>query len=588
MAAPNPAKAERVVRLLLDDYCCMVNAVTFSATRQTRARYHHFEPLCEADIVRLFTKFPPDAASFLQRLQLRPTHGLREEGLDVVKFDAADPIWADGCIVRSTRTMQPGKEYSFERLKHTNREPRNDGESTTTVVGKEVVKGLLWEAFIEKRCYSKKPSKHQRAKTTTALVPIAARIAASTLHSEHYQRRKLPFSRLLECSCNYANAYDAADIFEAPVLKAIIAHKWSVSCRAIFMTRFVTYVIYLTSLTAFIVIDTEHDLDSCYQSSWLCAVAVGMWYTCMCFTIMQWKTELQNLLDVGWQGYADRFVQRTFGIVGLLLASVALIAARVKHEHWSGQTTRKNINAAAVFSQWLNLAFFLRGYDKTAPLIKMLANIVVRMKYFVLVLMIINAGFSFVFYILLRDNGTDMARFGGIRETALTSYSMIYGDFDVTWFLDADTGGMAALMFALFMFIQTVVMLNALIAIMSESYAESKKQEEANRWMMRAHLILESEGLITQNSKQEFQTASMFTDISWWMWLWRVLQVALSLKIRSDEQVTSKYLHVLSLESPPSGVEQEYHLRGTSCCDRSLGLTEKSGMRVLRIRSRSR
>ena len=69
-------------------------------------------------------------------------------------------------------------------------------------------------------------------------------------------------------------------------------------------------------------------------------------------------------------------------------------------------------------------------------------------------------------------------------------------------------------------------------------------------------LALESESLITPKPSTE----SMFTDISWGMWMWRMLRVAMALNIPSDKEVTSKYLHVLSLESPPSSVEQEYRL----------------------------
>ena len=559
MSATNVAKAAPMVRLLLDDYCEMVRALRSDPySTQTFARYSLFEPVGEADVVELFTRFPRDAASFLQRLQLRPTHDLRSLGIEFVTCNASDRAFEDDMIVQSSTLMQPGERETTVI--------RRDGTVT-----RETMK--WWEGIIEERFYGAGSNRSWccfrsmklSTETKTWLVPIVASKIQGDADSQVVS--KLPFSALLKASCKYAENYRSAELFDSPVLAGIITHKWETACRAMFMTQFCVYAVYLVAFTFLVAVDHLAELSSCDQATGLCTINWWVWYLCCVFTAIQLKFELHSLRSslrspdssAEEQG-CGAGVRRYLGFwnvldtVSVLLTTVAL--ATMHTDPGWGSVALRIVHASAMFARWLKLIFFLRGWGRTAPLIKMLGNIVVDMTSFVIVLIIILACFSLVFFLLLRDTAADEARFSTVSDSFITSYAMVFGNFDALWFLDADTGGMVTTLFTLFMFVISVVMLNALIAIMSETYTLSKQQEVANGRLMRANLILELESLIkiTEPGGSE---QSMFEG---WTAVWRVLQIILTLKIPGDKQAAGTYLHVLSLENPPSGAEQEYAL----------------------------
>lgn len=541
MEAKNVPKAAPMVRLLLDDYCEMVRALSIDAySAQTFARYHLFEPMVEADVVGLFHRFPRDAASFLQRLQLRPTHGLRRPGQEFIRCDATDRAFDDGMIVQSSTEMQPMQKLPGSQM-------------------------LWWEQTVEDRFYNAASTRHycclQTKKWSTETKTLLVPIVASKLQGE--SRSDPPFSELLKASCTFAESYRSTDLFDSPVIAAIIAHKWESSCRIAFMTQFCAYVAYLVAFTFLAVADHLEQLSSCDPGTRSCFIKWCVWYLCCAFQLIHLKFEFHSVqvrrkdASSCWAGIKRYFdFWNVLDTVALVLTTAAL-ATMLSNSGWSNVALRI-IHASAMFFCWLKLLFFLRGWGRTAPLIKMLGNIVVDMYSFVIVLLIILMCFSLVFFLLLRDENAagDEHRFDTAFHSFITSYAMVFGNFNAVWFLEAHTAGMVTGMFTLFMFVISVVMLNALIAIMSESYMLSKEHVVANGRMMRAQLILELESLIEIMEPGGSQRP-MFKG---WITAWRVVQILLTLKMPGDTQVAGTYLHVLSLEDPPSGVEQEYAL----------------------------
>jgi hypothetical protein len=376
--------------------------------------------------------------------------------------------------------------------------------------------------------------------------------------------RHLPFSELLHESCKYAENYASAELFEAPILQAILCHKWEETCRTHFMINFVAYVLYLMLLTYLIVFDHLKELGHCDTTVTSCMVSWYVWYICAVFSGLHIKFELHNLHTLGPKKYftgSMRYVNQ-LGLASVLLTTIALVLMRDQTPGtWLdtalSPSALRGIHATALFGRWLKLLFFMRGLDSTAPLIKLLINIVIEMKSFMVLLIVILVCFSFVFFLLLRDTDRDHEEFGTIYDAFSHTYGIVLGSFHMRWFDAADTGGLATGLFVLFTVAVPVVMLNALIAIMSETYAVSKKSEVANGRLMRAYLILELETLITESQQAD---GSSWRSCGFCVSIWRVIQVLCTFRMRRDTQAAGTYLHVLSLEDPPSGAEQEYNL----------------------------
>ncbi|MDA8539139.1 ion transporter, partial [bacterium] len=369
----------------------------------------------------------------------------------------------------------------------------------------------------------------------------------------------LPFSRVLDESRRYAENYASAELFAAPVLQAILCHKWESGCKDIFLIHFATYVIYLIVLTYLIMFDHFTQLSNCDRDTTACVSANWSWIICFVFSTLHVKYELHQLHRLGWKYFTSFWNQ--IGLASVLLTVVALALMQGQTEgSWTSLSsgTLRVIHTSALFSRWLKLLFFMRGLDSTAPLIKLLSNIMREMQSFLVLLLVLLTCFTFVFCLLLRDTDSDRDEFGTTSDAWLRTYGMMLGNFHTQWFDEADTHGLATCFFVVFTVSVPVIMLNALIAIMSDTYARSKTLEVANGRLMRADLILELESLIgevkhTQDVEKKCHGSCMCS-------IWLVIQILLTFKISSNEQATGAYLHVLSFEDTPSGSEQEYEL----------------------------
>jgi hypothetical protein len=315
-------------------------------------------------------------------------------------------------------------------------------------------------------------------------------------------------------------------------------------------------VIYLAVLTYLIVFDHLTELSNCDRDTTTCVAADISWKICCVFSVFHVKYELHQLCTAAATAkQLQKHVSTTWNLLGIPSVAITVLALALMQGQDAGSLTAVSpgvlriIHTCALFSRWLKLLLFMRGLDSTAPLMKLLANIVSEMQSFLVLLVVILVCFSVVFCLLLRDTDNDRDEFGTIYDSTLRTYGMILGSFQTQWFDDADTGGLATALFVLFTVGVPVVMLNALIAIMSDTYARSKNQEVANGRLMRANLILELESLIMPRAGEHHTSAML-----------RALQVLMTIRIHGDPQADPHmtYLHVLSFEDPESGPQQEY------------------------------
>merc|ERR1712159_816790 len=77
--------------------------------------------------------------------------------------------------------------------------------------------------------------------------------------------------------------------------------------------------------------------------------------------------------------------------------------------------------------------------------------------------------------------------FPNFVRSSLNVYTLMLGDFDIADFISA--GPAAVVMFAVFMFIEVIVLLNLLIAIMGASYEKASESEEFEKLKLRAEVL---------------------------------------------------------------------------------------------------
>lgn len=128
------------------------------------------------------------------------------------------------------------------------------------------------------------------------------------------------------------------------------------------------------------------------------------------------------------------------------------------------------VNAMAAFFLWIKFLYFLRIFKGTGYLISMIVEVVADMKIFLSVFIITLAAFGHCFLILSLNNADAEGAFVlGFLDSINFTYRMALGDFDTDSFVGADLW-LVWTMFLLATVFLLIVMLNLLIAIISDTY----------------------------------------------------------------------------------------------------------------------
>lgn len=145
---------------------------------------------------------------------------------------------------------------------------------------------------------------------------------------------------------------------------------------------------------------------------------------------------------------------------------------------------------------WLKLLYFLRIYKSFGYYIRLIMDVVADMKYFLALLMLTFVAFGDSFRQISSSNAEGDDFIGGTIFTAITYiYRMVLGDFDTNAFGSVAVGYVWVLFFLCTIF-NMIIMLNLLIAIISESFAEVNSVAQQASFREQADIIAENTYLI--------------------------------------------------------------------------------------------
>lgn len=180
-------------------------------------------------------------------------------------------------------------------------------------------------------------------------------------------------------------------------------------------------------------------------------------------------------------------------------------------------TIQRIVVAIVTLFMWLKFLYFFRIFDKTSYLIRAVVEVVKTMRHFFLVLLFTIIAFGNAFLVLALGNETDEGKFiTGYVDSLLFSYRMVLGDFDTGAFGDTAVP-LVWIMFLIFTVFNIIVMLNLLIAVISDAYAAVAEQSEQAMYQERASMIAENNYLIPEQVRktyaQEGQLLLVVTDL---------------------------------------------------------------------------
>lgn len=176
--------------------------------------------------------------------------------------------------------------------------------------------------------------------------------------------------------------------------------------------------------------------------------------------------------------------------------------------HW-----QRYLNAVASFFIWFKFLYFFRIFRTFGHLIKTIIEVINDMKVFMVILSMSILAFSGTFFILAQNNKGDQVFVDSYIGSILQMFELMLGNFDSDKF--GETGYFVVyLMFALASLFLIVIMLNLLIAIISDTFAEVQNQAQRKMYQEFAQLICENYHLLSETEKKRYDSQGNYLFIS--------------------------------------------------------------------------
>ena len=139
-----------------------------------------------------------------------------------------------------------------------------------------------------------------------------------------------------------------------------------------------------------------------------------------------------------------------------------------------------------------------RGNERLSFLCNVLVTTICDMRSFLGIMLFIMANFAFAFAILAGFEG----EYAGFLDIAFSVYALQLGDFEQDSFRPSAGIGMATLFFG-YTFLVNIVALNALIALMGDSWEKTQETADARGLQQKAELLLELEHSLSDAQRRD-------------------------------------------------------------------------------------
>jgi hypothetical protein len=206
-------------------------------------------------------------------------------------------------------------------------------------------------------------------------------------------------------------------------------------------------------------------------------------------------------VDIPWGWYFD--IANVFLVTLANGVSVTKIAYTDElyqlEEDWQFRSTSDAVVGMAGLSVWLKLLWYLEMVDvQNGGTIYMMVQIVKKLWQFFAMLLVMLCGFGYAFFFLLRESNiysrdVRTSDFQSLPTSIVGTFEMLLGSFDVDLFRMAPYSELVVWLFLIFMFLVVVLMMNFLIAAMSEFYSTAREHQLGAGTLARAEFILAEE-----------------------------------------------------------------------------------------------
>ncbi|XP_078309757.1 uncharacterized protein LOC111108840 isoform X4 [Crassostrea virginica] len=296
---------------------------------------------------------------------------------------------------------------------------------------------------------------------------------------------------------------DHLEMLEGGVMRQLLDEKWKAFARRRFFVRLILALLQLILISVAVYLRPKSNL-----------LAVNSYVD-----VIRFVCEILTCIGCSITLVADIFEIVTQGIFSFLkncknapaqtlfMISCVLFIACIPFRFLEMKQVEDVLMIIAVPCAWLFLLFFARTFKLTGPFVTMIYKMLLGdLLRFGIIYVIFLTGFTQAFYFLFRGNSSTQSQgFDDIGDTVLTLFQMTLGEFKYQDFNYTKYSALTKIVFAIFMMLVPILLLNMLIAMMGNTYqmviAKSEK-EWRKQW---AKIVVVLERGFSRNQLLEFQ-----------------------------------------------------------------------------------
>eukprot|EP00210_Caulerpa_lentillifera_P005001 g4775.t1 len=288
-------------------------------------------------------------------------------------------------------------------------------------------------------------------------------------------------------------------VFGLPAVQSILSYKWKTWARRYLIIEFILYLLWLLCTVVFAVSFTSENLDDSLSQVWhsgsegttriiSCVLSV-------CFMFPFLVIELNTIWSYGrsWLHQFWNMIDAAMYTLQILILAVYCNRSSVKEEWYSV------VLASQCVLLFAKIQYFSRVFDTSrGSLVDTLKVVIGEVKWFLLFIFLTMLSFGIAFSILYRDEevvieGEVDNTFASVQKSIVSMFSFVLGGFHFDVFYKSQNKAAAIIFFLIYQSIMAIMLLNLLIAIMTDSYAKVMDDEKLWNLCSKAQIIDELE-----------------------------------------------------------------------------------------------
>lgn len=284
----------------------------------------------------------------------------------------------------------------------------------------------------------------------------------------------------------------ATQVFGLPAVQAVIQFKWDKWARRVLLWEFTSYLLWVLAFQVFIIAFQDEDLNLSFKElvhTRRGVTTVTSLIVSLCGMAPFIYIEICTLAQYG----PSRWLS-AWNIIDICTYVFQILISIAYFGRWQLHSDALSVlSALQVLLLWWRVQYFARAFQNTRnTFLNTLVAVTRSVWPFLILLLLTLWGFAGAFYILFRDEqGTD--KFDNPWHAITSVFTLMMGDVDVDIFYNSKKPVIGVILLIAFLFAMSMVLLNLLIALMSDAASKASDDDGTKFLCSKAELIDELE-----------------------------------------------------------------------------------------------